>query len=212
VYIHVHRGELDEAEAILERFRTLETSDEMQARAFFLYEESLLRKARGELQEALGLVEASLEAALPMGLTFGAVREAMAQTVDCALRLGDVAKAEEVLSVLDGARPGNLSPGLRGESARLRARIEAAKGHEEDVDRGFRTAVAEFRAIPVPFAVAYTSLEHAEWLIDRGRSEEAEPLLAEAAQIFEGLRARPWIDRAAEARARLQVPQAVTRA
>jgi hypothetical protein len=33
----------------------------------------------------------------------------------------------------------------------------------------------------------------------RGRSPEAEPLLAEARQIFERLEAKPWVERAARA-------------
>jgi hypothetical protein len=43
--------------------------------------------------------------------------------------------------------------------------------------------------------VALTLVEQAEWLAGRGRSHEAEPLLAEAHDILEPLAARPWLDR-----------------
>ena len=44
--------------------------------------------------------------------------------------------------------------------------------------------------------MAVTELEHGEWLVARGRGDEAEQLLAEAREIFERLEATPWIERA----------------
>ena len=38
-------------------------------------------------------------------------------------------------------------------------------------------------------------LEYGEWLTAEGRAAEAEPLLAEAREIFERLEARPWLER-----------------
>ena len=55
----------------------------------------------------------------------------------------------------------------------------------------------------MPFWLAVTLLEHGEWLTDQGRGNEAEPMLAEAKDLFEGLRAQPWIERTAAASARL---------
>jgi hypothetical protein len=42
-------------------------------------------------------------------------------------------------------------------------------------------------------------LEHADWLRTRSRSEEGEPLVAEARETFERLEAKPWLERATEA-------------
>jgi hypothetical protein len=44
-------------------------------------------------------------------------------------------------------------------------------------------------------------VEHGEWLAGRGRDDDAEPLLAEAREIFERLRATPWLERATRAAA-----------
>jgi hypothetical protein len=49
----------------------------------------------------------------------------------------------------------------------------------------------------MPFDLAVTLLEHAEWLSGQGRATETAAPLAEAVDIFERLRARPWLDRAA---------------
>ena len=40
-------------------------------------------------------------------------------------------------------------------------------------------------------------LEHAEWHMAQDRGEEAEPLAAEAREIFARLGAAPWLERAA---------------
>ncbi len=60
---------------------------------------------------------------------------------------------------------------------------------------GFATAASRFRELEMPFWLALTELEHAEWLIGEGRADEAEPLLAEAREIFERLKATPWLER-----------------
>jgi hypothetical protein len=73
--------------------------------------------------------------------------------------------------------------------------VDIAKGQHEGVERRLQNAANEFRAIPMPFWLGVTLLEHAEWLMGQGREEEAEPLSTEARQIFEGLRVRPWLER-----------------
>jgi hypothetical protein len=45
--------------------------------------------------------------------------------------------------------------------------------------------------------VAVTQLEHAEWLTEQGRSDDAQPLIVEARETFEQLRATPWLERVA---------------
>jgi hypothetical protein len=59
----------------------------------------------------------------------------------------------------------------------------------------FKGAAGLFREIAVPFYMAVTLLEHGEWLVEQDRSEEAKPFLAEAREVFERLRARPWLER-----------------
>jgi hypothetical protein len=49
----------------------------------------------------------------------------------------------------------------------------------------------------MPFYLAVTQLEHAEWLVTQDRPEEAEPLLGDARETFERLQATPWLDRLA---------------
>jgi hypothetical protein len=65
------------------------------------------------------------------------------------------------------------------------------------VEQGFDAARQGFREIQMPFDLGVTLLEHAEWLHAQGREAEAEPLLAEARELFGKLDARPWLERAA---------------
>jgi hypothetical protein len=73
----------------------------------------------------------------------------------------------------------------------------------------FKGAAGLFRELAVPFYMAVTQLEHGEWLAGEGRSPEAEPLLAEAREIFERLEAGPWVERAARAAGVEQQTEAV---
>jgi hypothetical protein len=45
------------------------------------------------------------------------------------------------------------------------------------------------------FRHAVTLLEHAEWLVGQERRAEARPLLDQAREAFEQLRAMPWMER-----------------
>jgi hypothetical protein len=47
----------------------------------------------------------------------------------------------------------------------------------------------------MPFDLGVTLVEHAEWLSGHDRIQDAEPLVAEAGMIFDGVRANPWIER-----------------
>ncbi len=47
----------------------------------------------------------------------------------------------------------------------------------------------------MPFWLAVILLEYAEWLAGTGRESEARPLVTESREIFERLRAQPWLQR-----------------
>jgi hypothetical protein len=114
---------------------------------------------------------------------------------EAALDLDDTAKAEEFLGIVQGARPGQVTPILRAQTARLAARLAARRGDPESAESGFLAAEQGFRRIGVPFELAVALLEHGEWLVSQGRPGEAVPFLDEGRAIFEGLQAKPWLGR-----------------
>ena len=81
--------------------------------------------------------------------------------------------------------------------ARLKARLAARRDEGDEAETGFRAAAALFRELGMPFWLAVSLLEQAEWLAVEDRAAEAEPLLAEAREIFERLEATPWLERIA---------------
>src|SRR5262249_17628685 len=119
--------------------------------------------------------------------------------LDSALLLGRYDEAEELLARIDSVPPGRRPPSLRAQSARFRARAAAARGDHDGVEQGFKTAAGIFREHGLTFPLAVAELEHGEWLVGQGRADEAEPLLAEALEIFERLEATPWLERAQSA-------------
>jgi hypothetical protein len=98
-----------------------------------------------------------------------------------------------------------LAPYVRAQSRRFRARLAAVRAERGGVEPGFKQAASIFREFGVPFWLAVTELEHAEWLVAQDRAEEAEPLLAEAHEIFERLEATPWLERTLAARPPVEV-------
>ena len=115
--------------------------------------------------------------------------------LEAAFALGDDAKADELLAIVEHLPPGELSPFLRAIGARFTAQRAARDGDGDTAAAGFSAAARIFREIEYSFDLAVVLLEHAEWLAEEGRLDEAAPLAAEAREIFERLRATPYIER-----------------
>ena len=113
------------------------------------------------------------------------------QALDAALAVGDRAKAEELLAIVEEQPAGLRPPLLDATAHRFRARLA---GDDPGADRQFTTSAAQFRALELPF-FAVVQLEHGEWLMARGRPDDARRLVAEARETFERLRATPWLKR-----------------
>ena len=124
------------------------------------------------------------------------VKRGLVEGVEAALDLGDTEQADELLGIVRDAKPGEVSPYLGAHAARLGSRVAASRGEAETVEQGFEAAAQGFREIEMPFDLGVALLEHGEWLTAQGRAADAEPLLAEAREIFERLGAKPWLERA----------------
>jgi hypothetical protein len=123
------------------------------------------------------------------------VKLALPNVLEAALALGDFGRVEELLVRVETIPPGRLPPLLRSQALRFRARLAAAGGERMQAEESFRAAAASFREFGMPFLLAVTLTEHAEWRAADGPAGEAEPLLAEAREIFTRLGATPWLER-----------------
>jgi hypothetical protein len=88
-----------------------------------------------------------------------------------------------------------VTPYLETQMARFRARINWRNGNDEDCETNFKRAAGLLRELTMPFWLGVTLLEHGEWLSQHNRVDDARSLLDEAQEIFEQLRARPWLER-----------------
>jgi len=187
--IHLQRGELDEARKLWSLFsRRLEDSTDVQERTCYQGATAALARAEGRFGDALAAGVAAFDGAEPFGMSHQAVEQGFVEALEAAVTLGDQARVDELLGIVDAIPPGRRPPYLRAHALRVRARRD---GDEE----GFKAAAAIFREREIPFWLAVTLLEHGEWLVQQERLDDAEPLLAEAREIFEGLQAIPWLER-----------------
>jgi hypothetical protein len=197
--IWLARGQLGEARTKIDELLA-EGWDESrpESRAWVYSTQADLLLAEGKPADALSRAEQAL--AEHESLVFAPLRLALPAALESAATLRDGSKLDELLGVLETLPPGHMSPRLRALAARYGAR-RAALRDEPGAEEGFAAAEAIWREVEFPYFLAQTLLDHAEWLAAESRAAEAELLLAEAQEIFERLRATPWLERVARCRA-----------
>ena len=194
--IAIFRGDLEEAKRLIAVFPSPETSDDLQERASYFTARAVVLRAEGDAAGALEAAERGLSFHEILGFRTEVVKEAFVEALEAALELGDLGKAETLMTIVDRAPRGRRPRYLEAHTLRFRARLSAARADDVAVEARFKGAAGMFVELTTPFWAAVTRLEHAEWLAERGRANEAQPLLAEATPMFERLRAAPFIARA----------------
>jgi predicted ATPase/class 3 adenylate cyclase len=199
--VHCERGDHEIARVLLGDGDNLRDSENPQISAGYAAVEARVLRAEGRPAEALASAERGLGDLGELDVTDIGIKTSLVEASEAALTLSNLEKAEELVAIPEALDPGQLTPFLQAQTARLRARLDAARGHEQGVDEGFRSASILFRESGLAFYLAVSQLEHAEWLRGQGRGEDAQQLLVDARETFERLRATPWLERAAQASA-----------
>jgi class 3 adenylate cyclase/tetratricopeptide (TPR) repeat protein len=202
--IRLHRGEMDEARSMLAAASSFRGTSDLQNRTAYLYAQAAILRTDGDVAGALAAGEEAFALRESVGIAGEGVKGAFVEAMESALVLGDVGKADALLSVVESLPPGEFPPFLKAQAARFRARLDPPQSDQGEA--WFKMAAGWFRELEMPFWMAVTLLEHAEWLRDHGRSEDSRPLAEEAASVFEGLGALPWAQRAAALRSEVGVP------
>jgi tetratricopeptide (TPR) repeat protein len=197
VPILVHRGELEAAQGYIDRLVELDTSADVQERVQYGLGKARALLAHGDAAAAQQAALETWEIQATVGISSEAVKEAFVVAVEASLELGDTDKAAEQIGWVDALPPGRSPQFLQAQAARFRATLAAAAGEAAEAERLFKQAAGRFRELSIPFSLAVAQLEHAEWLVREGRKTDAEPLFAEASEIFSRLRATPWLERLA---------------
>jgi class 3 adenylate cyclase/tetratricopeptide (TPR) repeat protein len=193
--VFLHRGRLDQAREYLQSL-PVQGTENPETRASYGLATTRLLRAEGNAADALTAATECLGQMELFGLTHTVIKRVLVEAVEAALELGDITKAEELLGVVQRARPGQVTPYLRAHAARLAARLAAVRSEVESVEPAFLAATQGFRDLGTPFDLGLTLLEHGEWLVAQGRGADAELPLAEARELFARLEATPWLERA----------------
>jgi len=208
--LFLRRGEREE---VARRFSAIRDSldlNEVQDRAGFRSLEARVCLVDKRPREALAAAEEALAGRAK--LTMLHWRDALAVALEAAFALGDAAKVDELLAIVEELPPGDTTPSLRGIGARFSARRAAVRGDPETARAGFLAASGIFEEIEKPFECAVVRLEHAEWLLAEGDMDGARPLLEKARETFERLRAAPWLERVGAAAGTARQPVVVSSA
>ena len=146
-----------------------------------------------DFAKRLPTARTTIAVARTLGISAQAVKQGVVEALEAAFALGESAKVEELLALVEGVPIGTRPPYLDAQARRFRARLDGDPS-------GYAAAAEQFRNLSLPFWLAVTLLEHGELTGD-------ESSLAEAREIFERLEARPWLERLeAAAPSRAEVP------
>jgi len=208
--IHLARGHVTEADQVVRQFAAFRDSADVQERTAYAAAAGAVARRQGRLEDALASGLQAFEGRAGLGASSFYTKLGFVEAAEAAFELGELKRVENLLDIVGEFGAGDMTPFLGAQSSRFAGRLAGARDDAESAEREFRAATALSREIEVPFWLAVTQLEHAEWLIKQGRAEEAEPLLAEARETFERLEATPWVDRAAQASPAGREPEAVT--
>jgi hypothetical protein len=192
--IGAHRGTIEETKSILDRFKVMEASSDVQERSSYQCARARFSFAQGDIREALELAEHAFAAHAELGFGAEQVKEALVVAGEAAYALGDNTKLEELVATVTALPPGRTTRFLRAQTSRFQALL-AGSDDMVAAERAFGAAAALFREIGMPFYLAVVRLEHAELLVASDRADECGPLLIEARETFERLRATPWLER-----------------
>jgi len=189
----VARGRLDEARRIMAHAPSDERA-EIQERASIAIGRCALAVAEGRHEAALagGLEAAALRGSV--GADHPMFKQGLVLTINAAAVLGDFARIKQTFDAVRELPPARRSPVVTAQLERYDAHVAAQGGDREMAERRFRHAAGLLREVGARFWLAIVLLEHGE-LLAAGAPTDAEPLLAEAREIFEQLDAVPWLER-----------------
>jgi class 3 adenylate cyclase/tetratricopeptide (TPR) repeat protein len=196
--VYLNRGDLDGMRRLLEQNESVARSENASWVGLYALTEAMLHGAEGRPDEAVAAAERGVATRAHAAGSQAVIRF---QAIDVIGDLVDDEKLRELLDIIDELHPGEQATFLRAQRARFRARLT-----EHDTDAELADAEQLFAEAEMPFYVAVTRVERAEHLRTAGRADEARPLLDQARETFEELRARPWLERVERAAEDSKVP------
>jgi len=189
--IHVNRGELEIAGAVLLPFQRYEHSADLQERSVYAAGRAVVLRGQGRNEEALASALIAFEAGERWGMNHLMVKTGFIEAVESALAAGDTSTATRLCDRMRCVLPGERMRFLAAHLSRLEARLA---DDPVAADAGLDVAERLFREIGTPFWLAVALTERAELRVRRDDTPSDETV-GEAREIFERLGATPWLAR-----------------
>jgi class 3 adenylate cyclase/tetratricopeptide (TPR) repeat protein len=193
VIANVERGRLEVAKSILMHVPA-EERVETQERGAIALGRAAVARGEGRYEDALRWAVEAAALGGTVGHFHPIFKQAIAAALDAAVVLGEPSRAAEVFERIRGFSPGVRTPLVDAQLARYDAHLAARSGDVVRADGRFRNAAELLLEVGARFWLAIVLLEHGELLLAQEEGD-AEPLLAEAREIFERLETKPWLER-----------------
>jgi tetratricopeptide (TPR) repeat protein len=191
----VHRGEVARARDARGVFTEAVDSADIQERCTDAAGEAVVLAAEGHHRAALDMAWRAIEEAKVLATGAEYIKEALVLAMQVAFTLGEPDEVQRVLAVIEGIPSGKLPPYLQAQAMRFEAHLADRRGELAKAEEGLKGAAGAFREMAAPFWMAVVELELAECLSRWGRGDESTQLVAEAREVFERLKATPWVER-----------------
>ncbi len=183
-----NRGDVDGVNRFFAIWDDYSDSDDVQIQAIYAVVRAIVADANGDAAQALALARLAFDLRDALSHRHGAVKWSYPIAVQAALAIGDLAAAEELVSTVEGWKPGQISPLMRAMTERFRARLAP---DEPETDARFKSATGLLREIGAPFYRACTMLEHASGSSRTIGQRTPNRSSRRRAQIFEELAGDP---------------------
>ena len=191
--VHTARGELRAVDWLFEALAEMESSEDVQDRAIYGLARAIVLRADHRYAEALPYAEVGRDARQIGDIL--AATEAHVEAVESALGMNDLETAGRLIDEADRLPPVEHTLYMDAHLARLKALLAVRRGEPAAIDGLGSGAVALFRELKMPHWLAVALVERAEWLSGEGRRDEAAGHVQEARELFEPLKAAPWLER-----------------
>jgi class 3 adenylate cyclase/tetratricopeptide (TPR) repeat protein len=154
---------------------------------------SLVALVEGRLAEAIAELASNWDECVAAA-RWGIAPYNLAWAADGAHQLGHAAAVAPLADRYAAMPPIAQTRFLRIQGGRVRALQAADAGAEDVAADAFAGALAAARSLGRPAYLAPVLADYGAWLVDCGRTEEAEPLLDEARALFEVMGAHRWLE------------------
>ena len=166
--------------------------------------------ATGDYAAATTRLASAVAARERIGFREPAIWRIEGDAIEAAVGAGDLDSARSVLVGLEAAAIRSGIPWNRAVAARCRGLVLAAEGDVARAADALDRALDAHDACPMPFELARTLLVAGQVRRRLKQKRQARELLARAAELFDGLGARQWGERAREEHARTATRSAPT--